>query len=284
MTDELGDLLGRGPLADVSWSVLALDVDTGRELLRHDPERLLPTASLAKVFLLLETAEAFATGRVLPHFRVTQGETTPVADSGLWRHLDSPDLTLVDAAVLVGAVSDNLATNALLDQVGLDAVQRRAVGLAPYGSMLLDEVRDVRGPGTAPELSRGCAADWAPIAAGLARGELGGPGVSEQVVGWLSAGCDLSMVASAFDLDPLAHGPDDDETWLWCKTGTDPGVRADTGVATHHDRSVAWSVIASWDDVDAADTGTDLRGPVLATMRQVGAVLREELVSPRRPA
>lgn len=277
---RLTDLLTAGDLAPVSWSVLVLDVASGAVLLRHDAERLLPTASLAKVFLLLEAADAFATGRLAPHRRITQGDVDAVADSGLWRHLAGPDLPLLDAAVLVGAVSDNLATNALLDVVGLPVVQARAAALAPHGSTLLDRVRDVRGPHVPATLSRGCAADWAPLAAALARDEVLDAEVSDQVVRWLTAGVDLSMVASAFGLDPLAHGPDDGEPWLWNKTGTSPGVRADTGVATYDGRSVAWSVLASWDH--AARAGAGLERPVLGAMRAVGESVRERLVAPGR--
>jgi beta-lactamase class A len=42
-----------------------------------------------------------------------------VEDSGLWYLLDQRDLSVHDLCVLVGAVSDNLATNALVRLVGL---------------------------------------------------------------------------------------------------------------------------------------------------------------------
>lgn len=259
-------------LEAVTWSALALDVASGEELLRQDADEVVSTASLAKVFLLVEVAARLADGTLAPERRVGRGAAGPVADSGLWQHLAAPDLALVDAAALVGAVSDNLATNVLLDELGLPAVQARAGQLAPYGSTLLDRVRDVRGVGDVPMLSRGCAADWAPIAARLARGEVVDAGVSAQVVRWLTAGVDLSMVAGGLGLDPLAHGPDDGPLWLWSKTGTSPGVRADVGVATGGRRAVAWAVLASW-----ADTGQGLERPVLAAMREVGERLGERV-------
>lgn len=276
--DQLERLLAADDLARVSWSALALDVASGRELWRHDPDRLLPSASLGKVFLLVEVAESLLTGRLSPHFRLTQGEAAAVADSGLWRHLAGPELLLVDAAVLVGAVSDNLATNALLDVVGLPTVQKRAADLAPGGSTLLDIARDRRGPEDPPALSRGCAADWAPLVAALARGEVGDVESADQVVRWLTAGTDLSMVASGFGLDPLAHGPVDGPLWLWSKTGTTPGVRADAGVATYAGRSVAWAVLAAWDEAASAEVGAGPTRAVLAAMRALGEDLRSRLV------
>ena len=48
-------------------------------------------------------------------------------------------------------------------------------------------------------------------------------------VGWLGLGCDLSMVASAFNLDPLARTTMTRGFTLVNKTGTAAGVRADVG-------------------------------------------------------
>ena len=53
--------------------------------------------------------------------------------------------------------------------------------------------------------------------------------VSRRLRRWLSANTDLSMVASAFCLDPLAHFEPDRGIMLVNKTGTNAGVRADAG-------------------------------------------------------
>ena len=72
--------------------------------------------------------------------------TEPVADSWVWQHLVTDQLPVADAAVLVGAVSDNLATNVLVDLLGLDAVQARARSMAPGGSI----ARSTRSATSAP--------------------------------------------------------------------------------------------------------------------------------------
>ena len=88
---------------------------------------------------------------------------------------------------------------------------------------------------------------------------------------WLGAGMDLSMVASAFGLDPLAHYYFDRGIWLWNKTGTISTVRADIGVVMSQTRRIAYAVLANW------DSGADVRDDVLAAMRAAGDVLRAEL-------
>jgi beta-lactamase class A len=122
-------------------------------------------------------------------------------------------------------------------------------------------------------LSSGCARDWTGILAALHRGEVVSAGVSRQVLDWLALGADLSMVASAFALDPLAHVTEDLGLRLWNKTGTDAGVRADVGLVRSGQRVVAYAAICSWDDTGA----TDARREVLAGLRAVGEQVRDFL-------
>lgn len=77
-----------------------------------------------------------------------------MGDSGLWRHLHAGSLPLADVATLVGATSDNLATNVLLREVGLESVRARTEQLSLLRTALLDLVRDSRGPDDAPRVSR----------------------------------------------------------------------------------------------------------------------------------
>ena len=251
-------------LAATRWSVEVVDSD-GRTLAGRDETVLLPTASLAKVFLLAEVAERIVAGELDAAELLDRRSGARVGDSGLWQHLSVETLPATDLAMLVGSVSDNLATNVLLDRVGLDAVQHRAAVEAPGGSMLHDRVRDVRRAGDPPMLSVGCARDYAQWFRGLASARP----AHRLVRGWLSAGTDLSMVAGAFDLDPLAH------TGLWHKTGTDVGVRADAGTVTWQGRTASYAALCAWDpDAPASEI---LVTPVLAAMRGLGAVIRAEL-------
>jgi beta-lactamase class A len=264
-------LLAADALRGTRWSVELHDATSGETLVALEHHQLLRTASLAKVFLLVEVAVRLEAGELDPLLPVDRRATAPVADSGLWHRFAGEVLPLADAAELVGAVSDNVATNALLELVGLDAVQARAAQHAADGSTLHDRVRDVRGAADPPTLSEGSAADWAALFAGLKRGSVESPRVSETVLGWLAAGTDLSMVGSAFGLDPLSHacGPDRGIA-LWNKTGTDAGVRADVGVVDVAGRTLAYAAICNW----SPHAGDDPRDAVLAAMRGIGASLR----------
>jgi beta-lactamase class A len=87
------------------------------------------------------------------------------------------------------------------------------------------------------------------------------------VLDWIGLNTDLSMVAAAFGLDPLAHLDEDRGVLLRNKTGTISTARVDVGVVTLPSRRLAWAVLANWD----ADAPPDVRDRVLAVMRSVGA-------------
>jgi len=223
--NALGRLAYEG--AQVSASVL--DLATGRTLVAIDDRIVLPTASIGKILLLIEVS-ARLTSREFSGFGIL--DKTPkdaVADSGIWQHLQAPSLPVADLATLVGATSDNLATNVLLRQVGLAAVRNRTESLGLSRTALLDLVRDSRGPDDAPQLSVGSTAELSWLFGALARNEVVDALTSQRVMGWLLLNADLSLVASAFGLDPLAHRGADHGTLLVNKTGTDAGVRSEAG-------------------------------------------------------
>ena len=251
--------------ADVTWGVCLRDAATGEVLLAHGVDVPLRTASVGKLLLLLEVAGGGCPADEL----LPRSSVPPVGDSGLWQHLSHVDaLTAHDAAALVGAVSDNLATNVLLHRVGLAAVDRLAASLGLSATRLHDRVRDVRGPDDPPTLSTGTAAELSALLADLHGGRAVSPEASAQVLRWLAAGTDLSMVAAPWGLDPLAHVHPDRGLRAWVKTGTDLGVRADAGVLEGR-RAVAYAVRADADGDDAR------RDAVLAAMAAVGRVVRE---------
>ena len=251
----------------VRWSVCVRDAGGG-VVLEHRPDDELATASIGKLFLLLEVARRLADGRLPADVPLHRHERLLVADSGLWQHLASDALLPADLAVLVGSVSDNLATNALLEAVGPDAVAALTASLGVVRSGLHDYVRDVRGPQHPPALSTGCAGELSAVVADLAAGRGPAADVAPTVLDWLATGTDLSMVAAAFGLDPLAHVGADRGVRLVNKTGTNTTVRADVGVVDGPAGRLAWAVLANW------DAGSDPRDAVLAAMAGLGAWLR----------
>ena len=90
----------------------------------------------------------------------------------------------------------------------------------------------------------------------IARRELLSPAVSERMDAWMATSVDLSMVASGFQDDPLAHTGS-----VRNKTGTDDGIRADVGFRGDQ----AYAVLANFAPGDTA--------VVMHAMREIGTAL-----------
>jgi beta-lactamase class A len=241
--------------AGVRWSIAV----RGSRTAVHEPGRVLRTASVGKLLLLLETARQIERGELDAYATLPKQPRLAVADSGLWQHLSVDALAVADLAVLIAAVSDNYATNVLLDRIGTAAVARLTAELGLHHTALHDRVRDRRSPDHPATLSTGSAGELVAVMDGLARGVLVSPAVSARVDRWMATSVDLSMVAAGFHADPLAH-----PAGLRNKTGTDDGIRVDVGYLG----DLRYAVLANWDPRAAGATAA-----VLRAMHRLGAAL-----------
>ncbi|NEA42017.1 serine hydrolase [Streptomyces sp. SID11385] len=117
--------------AGVDGVVHAVDIDRGTEA-GYEPDRLVSTASVHKLCLLLALHRLAAAGRIDLTEQVecaVEGRTP--GGTGLAAMLDPSRLSLRDLAYLMIAVSDNAAADLLLARVGLEEVNRttEALGL-----------------------------------------------------------------------------------------------------------------------------------------------------------
>ena len=252
----------------VTWSIHVRSLATGLTF-GLDDGAALSTASVGKVLLLSEVARRIDEGSLLQDELLTRTPADGVADSGLWQHLATDTLTVGDAAVLVAAVSDNLATNVLMRRVGVDAMDQVAQALGLEHVRLHDHVRNVRRANDPARLSSGSAREFAGFFARIAEGGILTPAVSGMLAYWLGLNTDLSMVAASMELDPLAHTAGGGSISVMNKTGTDAGVRADCGLVSRDGVQVAYAAIANWDE-----TSGPMLDLVMADMRAIGGFVR----------
>jgi beta-lactamase class A len=114
------------PLAKAHKGQVAIAVknlQTGEDY-HLDADRVMPTASLIKVAVLIETYRQADQGRLKLSDMVTLRSADKVPGSGiLTDHFsDGATIPLRDAVHLMIAFSDNTATNLVLDKVGIKAV------------------------------------------------------------------------------------------------------------------------------------------------------------------
>lgn len=262
--------LGQLAYAGAKVSAHVADLRSGLTLVAIDDRIVLPTASIGKILLLIEVSARITTRDFAGYGILDKTPGDSVGNSGLWQRLQAPALPVSDLAVLVGATNDNLATNVLLRQVGLESVHARTESLGLARTALLDLVRDRRGPDDAPQLSIGSTAELAWLFSALSRGQIVDRVTSERVLGWLSLNSDLSMVANAFGLDPLSHRSNDHGIQLVNKTGTDAGVRSEAGLLSGSRAGIAYAVT-----VQFVDSGLATRLRVLEALRTFGYDLLE---------
>jgi len=199
--------------------------ETGAIISSQHADVVQPGASVGKLLVLIEVARGIAEGSYAAGHVLER--PAPVADSGLWQHFDAQGLTVVDCCRLVGAVSDNMAANALIGYVGIEAVMgTRKTYLAECETLeILDRVRDAREPQHPQELSVGSVRDWSLVMHHLSKDAVISPHVSTLVRDWLSLSTDHSLVLAPLCRDPLVS----DARHQFNKTGTDLHVRADVG-------------------------------------------------------
>lgn len=110
-------------------SLAARDLRTGRTILLH-PDRLCPTASVIKLPILVHTVLLAQEGHLSLDEPVLYAAEEKTPGSGILKDLTPGlQLPLRDLCTLMIALSDNTATNLVLDRVGVEPVNMRMQAL-----------------------------------------------------------------------------------------------------------------------------------------------------------
>ena len=207
---------------------------TARELgaghaVRYRGDRRCKTASVIKTPLLVHIAMAVGEGALSWSDELTLTDEEKVAGSGVLTQLGAGlKLTLRDVCVLMTIVSDNTATNMLIEQFGVAQVNERMRSL---GLPLTTLYRKSYTPDTEVSREYGLGMttpdEMADLMQMLAEGRVGGPAVSAEILAILAGQCLRDSI-------PRALPPD----WKYAgKTGGIDGVRNDAALVTAPDGS-----------------------------------------------
>ena len=107
------------------------NLDTGERLSRRGDETF-PTASLIKIPVLVALYDLVEKGQISLSDKIVLLDIDKVGGAGLLQHLHNGlELTVGDAATLMITISDNTATNLILDRIGIRRVwtKMEALGL-----------------------------------------------------------------------------------------------------------------------------------------------------------
>ncbi len=128
-------------------ALYARDLRTGRTV-ALDPDRPVPTASVIKLPIFVEAYAQARAGRLSLDDKLTLTSDNQVSGSGVLNFLrPGLQLTLYDALVLMMTLSDNTATNMVIDAVGIPAVNARMAGMGLKNTYLYKKVsKPAQGP------------------------------------------------------------------------------------------------------------------------------------------
>ncbi|WP_329522199.1 serine hydrolase [Spirillospora sp. NBC_01491] len=267
MRDELDELARRAAGWGGALGVVAHDLGSG-ERVAVGAGRAFTAASVIKLPIMMTLLSGAEAGRWSLDDRLPLGPEASVGGSGIVKDLvDVPDLSVRDLLTLMIVLSDNTATNLLIDLVGLDGVAAWCARNGLRGTVparrMLDAAARARGEEnlTTPD-------DVAALLAGLARGEL------------------LDGPSTALALDVLARQQTNDRlprhlpagARLAHKTGELVGVRHDAGIVLAEGRAplvVVALTEAAGPAGAAADAGAG--GPASAEVEERAADLIAEV-------
>jgi len=142
---------------DGAMGVAIVDLSTGQKYLLHADE-VMPTASSIKIAILAELYRQAQQGKLKLTDSYTLQQSDLVGGSGITSLLTPgmTKLTLRDVAGLMISVSDNSATNVIIDRVGMENVNALldSLGLTRIRLPRRSEERRVGKEKTAPRLAR----------------------------------------------------------------------------------------------------------------------------------
>ena len=123
----------------VGYSIVDL---TSGERIGHLDTASFPTASAIKLAIVYELFRQAGEKRIDLEEKVTLDRRQAVGGTGVLVEMGTPTLSIRDYAVLMVTLSDNTATNVLIDRLGMDKIVARMQGLGLNATRLRRHMMD----------------------------------------------------------------------------------------------------------------------------------------------
>jgi beta-lactamase class A len=276
VADRFGGVLAVAARAERTGEVLALDAD-----------RVLPTASVIKLAILATVFRQEQAGALSLQEPVMLDEANRVGGSGVLKDLAAGlTLPVLDYATLMITVSDNTATNTLIDllggvapvnrfmaELGLDTItlSRKVTFAAPPGA----------GGTSRPPLGQASPRHLMGLAGLIWRRGLVSAAASERMLDILGRQHYIDQVPRFLDCDVLAAQNEPPRDIVVAnKTGMVDGTRADAGLLVLRGEAVSYAVMSA----GSADTALHADHDGLLANAAAGVVIAERFwPGPGRP-
>src|SRR6476646_11779117 len=115
---------------------------TSGDRFAHLERETFPTASTIKLALVYELFKQADEGKIRLDETMRLDRSKAVGGTGVLVELGTPTLSIQDYATLMVTLSDNTATNVLIDRLGMDNVEKRMQALGLGGTKLRRHMMD----------------------------------------------------------------------------------------------------------------------------------------------
>jgi beta-lactamase class A len=255
-----------------SVSLFAKNLETGKSYeLRADAP--VPTASTIKLPIMVELFAEAEEGKLNWNQKLELTDNDKVSGSGVLTELSGGDLLPIrDLMHLMIVVSDNTATNLILERIGGNAVNQRMAQLGLTQTAVMRKIMQTKPESFTEEgkkpgndrwgTGRSCPRDMVVLLEKLYRGQLVSKSASEEMINVLKRQRDLQGV-----------GRDMKDTVVASKSGALDHLRSEAAIVYSQHGPVAMAITVN--DIPVVDYGVDNPGNLLiSTLSQI---LVEEL-------
>jgi beta-lactamase class A len=255
-----------------SVSLYAKNLDTGTSYeLRADAP--VPTASTIKLPIMVELFAEAEEGKLDWNQKLQLTDHDKVSGTGVLTELSGGDLLPIrDLMHLMIVVSDNTATNLILDRIGGDAVNQRMARLGLKQTVVMRKIMQTKPEGFTDEgrkpgndrwgTGRSCPRDMVILLEKLYRGQLVSKPASEEMITVLKRQRDLQGV-----------GRNMKDTVTASKSGALDHLRSEVAIVYSQHGPVAMAITVN--DIPVVDYGVDNPGNLLIS--NLSQILVEEL-------
>lgn len=250
----IGEKYGVGRLG-----VSAKNFVTG-ETIQINADSLFPTASTIKVPILVELFYRFNEGKLKKDSLIAFDDSLKYGGSGVLQYFyDGAKLKLIDIAVLMIILSDNTATNLVLDcfadehDAKLDAVNERMKSLGLNNTKILNKLMSFKTKKKTPEALRFGVGyttpnDMVKLLELMANGKIISPEVSAEMINIMKNNQDYEMMKRYLPENVLVAN----------KTGSIDRMKADIGIV--YAKCTTYAVAIFCDELSEASYAVDNKG------------------------
>lgn len=259
--------------------VAAKNIATGSTI-TIDADSLFPTASVIKLPVLVELFYQFHENKLQPNQPIMLLDSVKKPGSGILQFLQSDQtLKLIDIATLMIILSDNTATNYVIDQFGrghgekLEAVNSRMRSLGLQNTKLLNKLYSFSTKKKTYEAQRfgigvSTPNDMVLLLEKLVRGEIIDKEMSDKMIGILRNQQDIQMAAR------LLHFLEDSTLWIGNKTGSLDDRKIDVGIVSSAKGTYVYAIFCD----NSQDIGEQVDNKAILAIAKISLLLYDHFL------